>query len=313
MNKRDTVMSVHLVSVRFMATRRTPPPVDQDARGIVDPAQLQRTAQLNRYPAGEELDGLVDRFWAVTWALPPGRDHTQAVLNHPGANLYVGVPEPAGPEPAAAAEVPLEGSVEGPHRFITSRRLAGSGWTVAAMTAPGGLGAFVQVPARTLTDRTVPLNRPLLDVDGPALVAAVASAGPEQDRVAVLRVALERVVRAADADRVAAAREVAAVALVAETDRSVRRVEDLAALAGVTERTLQRMFAEHAGLAPAWVIRRYRILDAAEQARLHGIEVNWADLAADLGYSDQAHLVRDFRAHLGTTPAAYAARQAAGS
>jgi len=35
------------------------------------------------------------------------------------------------------------------------------------MTAPGGLGAFVQVPARTLTDRTVPLNRPLLDVDGP--------------------------------------------------------------------------------------------------------------------------------------------------
>jgi len=100
---------------------------------------------------------------------------------------------------------------------------------------------------------------------------------------------------------------------VAETDRSVRRVEDLAALAGVTERTLQRMFAEHAGLAPAWVIRRYRILDAAERARLHGIEVNWADLAADLGYSDQAHLVRDFRAHLGTTPAAYAARQAAGS
>ena len=295
-----------------MATPRTPPPVDQDARGIVDPAQLQRMARLTRYPAGEVLEGLVDRFWAVTWALPPGLDHTQAVLNHPGANLYVGVPEPGVPA-SAASDVPLEGSIEGPHRFMTTRRLTGGGWTVAAMTTPGGLGAFVRVPARTLTDRTVPLDRPLVDVDRAALVAGVAAQGSEEERVGALRAALERVVHGADGGRVGGAREVAAVALVAETDRSVRRVEDLAGLAGVTERTLQRMFAEHAGLTPAWVIRRYRILEAAEQARLHGVEVSWADLAADLGYSDQAHLVRDFRAHLGTTPAAYAARQAAGS
>jgi AraC-like DNA-binding protein len=295
-----------------MAVPGTPPPLDEDARGIVDPAHLQRTAQLSRYPAGTVLQGLVDRFWAVTWALPPGGEHEQAVLNHPGANLYVGVREPGVVEPGGL-HAPLEASLEGPHRFLTRRRLAGTGWTVAAMTTPGGLGAFVRVPARTLTDRTVPLDRPLLDVDGSALIAEVAAPGPVEERVAALRTALERVVHTMDADRVAAAREVAAVARVAETDRSVRRVEDLSALAAVTERTLQRMFAEHAGLTPAWVIRRYRILEAAEQARLHGVEVGWADLAADLGYSDQAHLVRDFRAHLGTTPAAYAARQAAGS
>ena len=318
-------LSAPLATVPSMTTPRTPPPVDEDARGIVNPAQLQRTAQLTRYPAGEALAGLVDRFWAVTWALPPGQEHVQAVLNHPAANLYVGVPEPGVPvpgvpdpgvpdpgvrEPGARGDVPLEGALEGPHRFITRRRLAGRGWTVAAMTAPGGLGAFVRVPARTLTDRTVPLDRPVLDVDGSALVAAVAAPTSEEERVAALRAGLERVVQTADAARIAAAREVAAVATVAETDRSVRRVEDLAALAGVTERTLQRMFAEHAGLTPAWVIRRYRLLEAAEQARLHGVEVSWADLAADLGYSDQAHLVRDFRTHLGTTPAAYAARQA---
>ena len=296
-----------------MATPPTPPPLDQDARGIVDPAQLQQMAQLTRYPAGEALDGLVDRFWAVTWALPPGREHVQAVLNHPGANLYVGVREPGVLQSAGPVDVPLDGGLEGPHRFVTRRRLAGTGWTVAAMTTPGGLGAFVRVPARTLTDRTVPLHRPVLDVDGPALVGAVAAEGSEPQRVAVLRAVLEGVVETADAARVAAAREVAAVARVAEADRSVRRVEDLSALAGVTERTLQRMFAEHVGLTPAWVIRRYRILEAAEQARLHGVEVSWAHLAADLGYSDQAHLVRDFRAHLGTTPAAYAARQAANS
>jgi AraC-like DNA-binding protein len=292
-----------------MPTPGTPPTVEQDARGIVDPAELQRTAELTRYPAGEMLDGLLDRFWAVRWALPAGREHVQAVLNHPGANLYVGVAEPGVLPPEATGDVPLEGCLEGPHRFVTRRRLAGTGWSVAAMTVPGGLGAFVRVPARTLADRTVPLDRPTVDVDGPALIAAVAAQACEPGRVAVLRGALEQVVQAADADRVAAAREVAAVARVAETDRSVRRLEDLSSLAGVTERTLQRMFAEHAGLTPAWVIRRYRILEAAEQARLHGVDVSWADLAADLGYSDQAHLVRDFRAHLGTTPAAYAARQ----
>jgi hypothetical protein len=175
-----------------MTTPRTPPPVHEDARGIVDPAQLQQTAQLTSHPAGEALEGLVDRFWAVTWALAPGREHVQAVLHHPGVDLYVGVPEPGVPEPRVRDDVPLEGALEGAHRFVTRRRLAGSGWTVAAMTAPGGLGAFVRVPARTLTDRTVPLDRPVLDVDGPALVATVAAPGSQEERVAALRAGLKR-------------------------------------------------------------------------------------------------------------------------
>jgi AraC-like DNA-binding protein len=56
------------------------------------------------------------------------------------------------------------------------------------------------------------------------------------------------------------------------------------------------------------VLRRYRLLDVAESVR-HGQSVVWAQVAADLGYSDQAHLVRDFRSAVGTTPAAYAAAQ----
>ena len=40
--------------------------------------------------------------------------------------------------------------------------------------------------------------------------------------------------------------------------------------------------------------------------------MSWADVAADLGYADQAHLIRDFRAATGQTPAAYAAAQLPG-
>jgi transcriptional regulator GlxA family with amidase domain len=112
----------------------------------------------------------------------------------------------------------------------------------------------------------------------------------------------------ADPDRVAQAREVAAVARVAETDRTVRRLDDLAARAGVTPRALQRLFARHAGVSPTWVLRRYRLLEAAESVRA-GEPVVWSDVATELGYADQAHLVRDFRAALGRTPASYAREQ----
>jgi AraC-like DNA-binding protein len=37
-----------------------------------------------------------------------------------------------------------------------------------------------------------------------------------------------------------------------------------------------------------------------------GDGVGWAQLAADLGYADQAHLARDVTATVGTPPAAYA-------
>jgi AraC-like DNA-binding protein len=71
---------------------------------------------------------------------------------------------------------------------------------------------------------------------------------------------------------------------------------------------VQRWFQQYAGVAPTWVLRRYRLLDAAEAVRDGGL-VDWAALAAELGYADQAHLIRDFRAAVGEPPAAYARAQ----
>ena len=52
------------------------------------------------------------------------------------------------------------------------------------------------------------------------------------------------------------------------------------------------------------MIRRFRLYEAAERAR-HG-PVDWATLAAELGYSDQSHLTRDFTRALGMPPERYA-------
>jgi AraC-like DNA-binding protein len=59
------------------------------------------------------------------------------------------------------------------------------------------------------------------------------------------------------------------------------------------------------------VINRFRVHEAAERAAGAGpgTPIDWAALAADLGYSDQSHLVRDFTRAVGTPPDRYAARQ----
>lgn len=269
--------------------------VTADSRGILRPWELARFATLTRYPATELLSGIVDRFWATTWNLPVGRSHEQQVLTHPCANLVVApdLDEPYDPV----------GQLNGVATGLTRRVLVGHGWSVAAMTTPGGLGALLTSDAEAVTDRTVPLVETLsLQTD---LVERVTDAADEASRVAVLAAALEARVRGVEPARVGAAREVASIAALAERDRSICTTRDLCAAAGVGVRTLQRQFREYVGVPPAWVIRRYRLLEVAELAR-DGTPVRWAEVASQLGYSDQSHLIRDFVGATGVTPAGYA-------
>lgn len=89
-------------------------------------------------------------------------------------------------------------------------------------------------------------------------------------------------------------------------DPGLRRVDELSAASGMTARSLQRLFADYVGVSPKWVMRRARLHEAAERAD-SGEPVDWASLAANLGYADQAHLTRDFTATLGVSPTRYAA------
>ncbi|MEP7024267.1 MAG: helix-turn-helix domain-containing protein [Actinomycetota bacterium] len=278
-----------------------PRPVEQDSRGILDPWLLRQRVSLTRYPPGPALAGLVDRFWAVRWDLPEGTVHRQQVLTHPGANLSIGPPSA---RPGQTQPGPAEARLNGVARRLTSRVLVGQGWAVAAMTRPGGLGAFVARPASDFTDRVVPLGE-AIGVSDEALLRQVSGTPDEATRVQVLAGALEQAV---DPDQVAAACQVAEAARLAEANRDVRTLADLCQLAGTGQRTLQRMFQRYAGVSPTWVLRRYRLLDAAEAVH-DGEQVSWAEVAASLGYADQAHLIRDFRAATGQTPAAYAQAQ----
>jgi transcriptional regulator GlxA family with amidase domain len=162
-------------------------------------------------------------------------------------------------------------------------------------------------PAASITDRRLPADvLPGLDA---ARLASAAAAAPDVDGVvAALEDALAPLVPA-EPDPAADLAERAVCLL--EEDRAITRVTELADRLAVSVRSLQRIFAEHVGLGPAWVVRRLRLQEAAAHAT-EGGRVDWGRLAADLGYADQAHLVRDFTAAVGVPPARYA-RGAAGT
>lgn len=82
------------------------------------------------------------------------------------------------------------------------------------------------------------------------------------------------------------------------------RLADLAAQAGVHPVSLSRAFRRHYGLAPGQLQRRALLNRAARRLR-DGQPL--ADVAAQLGFADQSHFTRLFRAEYRCTPAAWVA------
>lgn len=79
---------------------------------------------------------------------------------------------------------------------------------------------------------------------------------------------------------------------------------------GWTPRRLGREFTAQIGLAPKRfaLVRRFQRLVRAAAA---SADPDWARLAAEHGYHDQAHLIHDFRSLAATTPGAYRPRSPA--
>ena len=71
-------------------------------------------------------------------------------------------------------------------------------------------------------------------------------------------------------------------------------------------RRFGQLFSESVGLSPKRWLRLRRFQRALASA--HRADVDWASAAIELGYADQAHLTREFRAFAGITPSEYRRR-----
>lgn len=170
---------------------------------------------------------------------------------------------------------------------------------------PGMATAFLRIPAAALTDDVAPLEA--LWPDGGQIADHVGSVlGTDQ---AVSRLAETLTSRLSQIAPVPPDLLVAVERIVARGGRI--DVSRLAASLGVTRQHLARRFAAHVGVPPKTfcrVVRLWRVLRSTTIG-----SVNWAGLAADLGYSDQSHLVTEFRSLTGLTPGRWIASRRAGS
>jgi AraC-like DNA-binding protein len=87
-------------------------------------------------------------------------------------------------------------------------------------------------------------------------------------------------------------------------------VRSLARELGYSQKQVTRLFRDQVGIAPKLFARLVRFDRLAQSLRRGGNEP-WAELADELGYYDQSHLVRDVRQLAGTTPTALRAELAA--
>ena len=83
----------------------------------------------------------------------------------------------------------------------------------------------------------------------------------------------------------------------------ITRVELLSERSNLSVQAIQRCFRQYLGVNPKWLIRKYRLHQALLLLEQQSVEI--ADLVESLGYTDQSHLIRDFKEFLGVTPAAY--------
>jgi len=89
--------------------------------------------------------------------------------------------------------------------------------------------------------------------------------------------------------------------------RTTHDFPDLSALAkqtGLSRFHFIRVFKTETGMTPARYVEQCRIKQA--KSLIETAEISLADIADRLGFSDQSHLTRRFKAIVGKTPAAYA-------
>lgn len=289
----------------------------RDTRGIIDAPELFAQVRFRRREPAAALRPYLEHYWLIDWDL--SRPYVSHLVPHPSVNVVF----------QHFAEQEPVGEVAGIGLDLFTQKLEGRGLVRGVQFRPGGFRPFApRWPVSRWTGQRLPVTEALPTTEAeiatilaPAGASAGASAGAGTDTdtgagaddaaVAALDTYLLGVAGIGEPGEPAEPDPQVALAMrLADrirSDRTVRRVASLAEAEGISARSLQRLFATYVGVGPKWVILRYRIHEALERAESsEGAEVDWAELAAELGYSDQAHLVRDFTATVGVPPTAYA-------
>jgi AraC-like DNA-binding protein len=161
---------------------------------------------------------------------------------------------------------------------------------------PEGASRLARASMRELTNVKIELRNIFRDHDVALLEERVMECGRSSERIACVESFLLQNLRQDRED-----------AIFSRASSWLRRnpglhIRKLASLLDISERHLSRGFRATYGISPKQYARLARI-EKVVAARKCGLD--WADVAYVCGFADQAHLIRDFGAIVGGTPAEF--------
>jgi AraC-like DNA-binding protein len=168
---------------------------------------------------------------------------------------------------------------------------------------PGAAGAFLRMPVNELTDRVHPLAE-FWGPRGTALESGVRSAASVQERIRRVEEDLLRRLPFAEAVDPRMHQILGEVA----RHRGAVSMTRLSHAAGISRQHLARRFQQAVGVGPKLYCRLKRFESVMAEAYSHP-KVDWAELAADLGYADQSHLIGEFKEFAGRPPGEFFANR----
>ncbi len=262
----------------------------EKAKGILNPHLGAQHFQLARYLPSPDLSFFIERYWIIHWDLRGRAPYVSQTLPYPCVNLVL--------EHERSA-------VFGVATGKFDRLLEGTGNVFGIKFRPGSFYPFIQSPVAAFTNNSLTLE----SVFGPAagtLEGCILSQPSHEQMIAAAEAFLRQRLPPQD-------EQVTLIHHLMDCisgNPAINRVADLLPYTRSSKRSLQRLFHDYVGVSPKWVIKRYRLHEAADQLA-NGSVPDWARLAVSLGYFDQAHFIKDFKTIVGQTPLEYARKVSA--
>lgn len=249
--------------------------------GILAPAEFDTYFSVKGYTVADDLAPFVSHYWIMRWDIPDGKVYRPIeILSQPVTHAFF-----------TADKAFIYGVINGTFDY----EARGKGLIAGITFRPGGFYPFLGRSVDQLTGTQTPLTEIFSESAVPQSAALLA-----QDDAHIVT-ALDSLLhtKTLRPDTHLAFINTAVTAMMA--DPTLTTVQNVAKRLGVSERTLQHLFKTYIGVGAKWVIMRVRLLEAVKQAYTTGTP-EWSGIAADLGYSSQAHFINDFKRVVGTTP-----------
>jgi AraC-like DNA-binding protein len=239
---------------------------------------------------GPGLEGIVTTYWRVVGEA--SKVPSPAILPDGYIELVLNLGDPVELEGPGYTGYQPDRTVVGLLCRAVRMRYGARVHTFGIRFHPARGAGFLGQTAPALTDKLLPLAQVCHPLDRTFAQLVVKNENLETDagRSALDRVLLQQLHLALPTDH-------AVVTLVDRLSRSETAplVSEIARELGLSSRQLQRRFLAAVGVPPKRFVRVLRFARVWQLATMSSPET-WAEVAAANGYSDQAHMVREFRA-----------------